>query len=357
MIRRLSVMFAIAALAAACASTPQSDADRAIDPREKDPKFRYGNNPGPSPVGVIPDVMLNDAARSRDVRISIEYPTRSGSNPLVVVSHASGGSNRAYPGLTSHWASFGYVVVRVSHADNDTNIDAMTTALWRDRARDVSLVLDNLTQLAERYPELAGKIDANRIAVAGHGRGAMTALMLGGLRTFPGANTYADPRVKAVVAMSPAGPNDAWGFTNDSFAEIRIPALYLTGTRDAGATETETPEWRARAFELSPAGDKWLVIVEDLASQTFTGVAGPAPVINSNPLPRQGTQITGQDPSEVERQRIAAARQSGHSQRVMFGRARAVALAFFDLYLKDDAAARTYLTERDARANIEVKSK
>lgn len=357
MTRRLLILFVIASLAAACASSPQGPLDRNADPRERDPKFRYGNNPGPSPVGVIPDATVRDAERNRDMRISIEYPTRTASNPLIVLSHASGLTNQSYPGLTAHWASFGYVVVRVSHADNATNIDAMTTALWRDRARDVTYVLDNLTQLAERFPELAGKIDPNRVAVAGHGRGAMTALMLGGLRTFPGAVSFADPRVKAVVAMSPAGPNEAWGFTNESFAEIRVPVLFMTGSRDAGTVETETPEWRAQAFELSPAGDKWLVTVEDVFSQTFTGVAGPVPVVTSNPLPRSPRQITGQDPGAIEAQRQNAARQSGYSQRALFGRLRALALAFFDLYLKDDAAARTYLVEQGQRANIDVKTK
>jgi predicted dienelactone hydrolase len=356
MIRRLILTAAIATLVAACASSPDRPSGPAADPREKDPKFRYGNNPGPSPVGVIPDVNLNDAQRGRDIRITIEYPTRGGSHPLIVVSHGSGLSNRSYPGLTSHWASYGYVVIRVSHADNDTNIDAMTTALWRDRVRDVTFTLDSLTSLAERYPELQGKIDATKIGVAGHARGAVTALMLGGLRTFPGAVTFSDPRIKAVVAMSPAGPQQAWGLTNESFAEVRLPALFMTGSRDTGATETETVEWRQQAFQLAPAGDKWLVTIEGAAASTFTGTAAPLPRDTIGNV-TSGTRIGGALPPQAEQERMNRARNAGSSQRVLFGQVRALALAFFDTYLKGDAKAREFLQEANGRDDVDVQTK
>ena len=358
MIRRLVLTAAIAAVVAACASTPSDPAAAAAAAREKDPKFRYGNNPGPSPVGVIPDIMLNDPQRTRDIRLTIEYPTRTGPHPLIVVSHGSGLSNRSYPGLTSHWSSYGYVVVRVSHADNDTNIDAMTTALWRDRARDVTFTLDSLAALAERYPELQNKIDATKIGVAGHARGAVTALMLGGLRTFPGAVSFADPRIKAIVAMSPAGPQEAWGLTNESFASVQLPVLFMTGSRDAGTGETETVEWRQQAFELVPAGDKWLVTIEGVSAGTFTGTAAPLPRdVPSSSMPRSGTQIGGVSPQQSEQDRINRARNAGLSQRALFGQARALALAFFDTYLKGEAKGREFLQETDGRDNVEVKTR
>lgn len=359
MIRRLILSAAIATLVAACASSPRTAPGAPpSDPREDDPTFRYGNNrPGPSPVGVIPDVTLNDPQRNRDFRITIEYPIRGGSHPLIVVSHGSGLSNRSYPGLTAHWASYEYVVIRVAHADNDVNIDAMTTALWRDRVRDVTFTLDSLASLAERYPELQGKIDATRIGVAGHARGAVTALMLGGLRTFPGAVTFADPRVKAVAAMSPAGPQQAWGLTDESFAEVRVPALFVTGTRDVGATETETVEWRQQAFQLAPAGDKWLVTIEGAAASTFTGIAAPLPRDASGQILQPTRQIGGATSQQVEQDRMNRARNAGYSQRVLFAQSRALVLAFFDNYLKGNAAGRSFLLEADAREHMAVQTR
>lgn len=356
--RRLLAVTGIILVSIACASTPKNAA-AAGDPREKDPKFRYGPNVGPSPVGAIPDVLVNDAQRNRDVKLSIDYPTRPGPHPLIVFSHGGGGSNRGYPGLSSHWASYGYVVIRPAHGDNAT-IDEMTVALWRDRARDVTFILDSLPTLIQRYPELEGKIDTAKIGVAGHARGAVTAMMLGGLRSFPGAVSYADPRVKAVAALSPIGPREAWGFTAESFAELKVPALYMTGSLDKGATEEETPEWRAESFALSPAGDKWLVTIEGVRPATFTGQAYQT--LDDRALRQTAVSANPQVDPMVARQQaqqleMSRARTTGLSERALFASIRAIALSFFDTYLKGDAEGRTYLTSADERPHIVVKTK
>lgn len=354
MIRRLLVV-GIVLMTVACASPAPKSAAAFGDPRDKDPKFRYGPNVGPSPVGAIPDVLMNDAQRGRDVKLSIDYPTRPGPHPLIILSHGGGGSNRGYPGLSSHWASYGYVVIRPAHTDTAT-IDEMTVPLWRDRVRDVTFILDSLTTLAQRYPELEGKIDATKVVVAGHARGAVTAMMLGGLKSFPGSVSYTDPRVKAIVAMSPVGPQQTWGFTSESWTDLRVPTLYITGSNDKGASETETPEWREEAFALSPAGDKWLVTIEGVRGQTFTGLASPIddravslPPVTMNPNvdPRVAAQ----------QQTMSRARQSGIGERTLFGNIRSIALAFFDAYLKNEAGGRDYLTSTDQRPHIVVKTK
>ncbi len=361
MIRRLVVVAGIAALSVACASTPSSSAKRAdlSDPREKEPGYRYGQNPGPSPVGAIPDIVINDAQRNRDVKLSIDYPTRPGPHPVILFSHGNGLSNRAYPGLSSHWASYGYVVIRPAHTDS-TAVDDMTATQWRDRARDITFILDSATTLVQRYPELEGKIDSSKVAVAGHARGAMTAMMLGGMRTFPGAVSYADPRIKAVVAMSPSGPHEPWGLTRDSWAEVRVPALFVTGSRDRGASETETPQWREEAFALSPAGDKWFVNIEGVRGATFTGQAYanvddrvlPSTAVAANP--NVDPIVARQQAQQMEAGR---ARTSGLNERALFVQVRSIALAFFDTYLKNDNGGREYLQRADQRAHIVVKTK
>lgn len=357
MIRRL-LMVATLTLAAACASAPQPNRDPA-DPRERDPNFRYGRNPGPSAVGVIPDIILTDAQRNRDVKMSIDYPTAAGPHPLIVFSHGGGLSNRNYPGLAAHWASYGYVVIRPAHTEPDRPED-MGVAQWRDRTRDVSFVIDSLATLADRYPELQGKIDASRIAVAGHSRGATTAMMIGGLRTFPGPNSFADPRVKAVAALSPPGTRETWGVTNESFGEIRVPMLVMTGTRDVGMGEGETPEWRMQVFEQAAAGDKWLVVIEGVNHNTFTGEAGalpgPAPSATRLPSPADPRDPFGNRPDypTAQQPRLPP---GDYSNRALFGTIRSLALAFFDAYLKPDTQGRQHLEEADARANVEVRRK
>jgi predicted dienelactone hydrolase len=293
------------------------------------------------------------------VKLSIDYPTRGGPHPLIVFSHGGGGSNRGYPGLAAHWASYGYVIIRPQHVE-PTQPEDMTVADWRSRVGDISFVIDSVNTLVERFPELQGKIDVNRIAAAGHSRGAMTAMLSGGLRTFPGPNSFADPRVKAVAALSPPGPREMWGVTTESFAEIRVPLLVMTGSRDTGATESETPEWRMQAFELAPAGDKWLVNIEGVNHNTFTGQAGPlpgpAPSADRVPSPRDPLDPTAPRPSRPTPERPAAGTVNVN-QRALFGTIRSLALAFFDTYLKEDTKGRQHLEEADARGNVEVRKK
>ena len=54
------------------------------------------------------------AGRARDGVV----PDAPGPHPLIVFSHGFGGSSRGYVGLSSYWASHGYVVIAPSHADS-----------------------------------------------------------------------------------------------------------------------------------------------------------------------------------------------------------------------------------------------
>src|SRR5205085_5390878 len=114
----------------------------------------------------------------------------------------------------------------------------------------------SLDVLEKAYPELQGRIDHAKIGVAGHGYGAFVAMLLGGVRTFPGAVSYADPRVKAIAAMSPWGPDNAHGLTKESFVSLNVPALFMIGGRDDGTNGTLSAETRKQAWELLPADRK-----------------------------------------------------------------------------------------------------
>src|SRR5438045_56874 len=70
-----------------------------------------------SPVGVIPTALLHDAQRNKDLDISVEYPTRGGPFPVIILSHGYGASSRGYESLVANWTGHGYVVIRPSHAD------------------------------------------------------------------------------------------------------------------------------------------------------------------------------------------------------------------------------------------------
>lgn len=374
------VILVVSVLALACASGSIEDGA----PRSTEQTRYSGIEIGPTPVGAIPDVIVRDNDRNKDVQVTIEYPTRGGPHPLIVFSPGFGGSHRGYIGLSSYWAANNYVVIRVNHSDRTAKVENAedvwanaTPADWRNRVRDITFVLDSIESLTQRFPELSGKIDATKIGVAGHSYGAHTAMLVGGVRTFPGGVSYADPRVKAVVALSPQGPSDVRGFTRESWTELRGPALFMTGTLDQGTTELETPEWRGEAFRLSPAGDKWLVTVEGVGHATFSGgLRGMIETVARErrdenvprlPEPRDPDELPiptpgSNRPREPERAGSPLSQRSRTErlairQQELLGIVRGVALSFFDTYLRGEAAGREALEKTGERKGVVVEKK
>src|SRR5436305_6724380 len=78
----------------------------------------YASSTQKSTVQVVKDVVLHDAARKKDLHLTVVYPDAPGKFPVIVFSHGAGGSQDGYQYLTRYWASYGYVVVQPSHADS-----------------------------------------------------------------------------------------------------------------------------------------------------------------------------------------------------------------------------------------------
>lgn len=376
------ILAGVVAVVLACAPVTMEAQRSAQRDDEKAPKYS-GREVGPTPVGSIPDVRLRDNDRNKDIELTIDYPTRGGLHPLIVLTPGFGGSHRGYVGLASYWAGNNYVVIRLNHADRTSAVQSAedvwanaTAGDWKNRVRDITYVLDSLPALIKMFPELEGKIDTNKIGVAGHAYGAHTAMLVGGARTFPGGTSYADPRVKALVLLSPPGPSELRGLTKESWTELKIPTLFLTGSMDRGFGETETPEWRTEAFRLAPAGDKWLVSLEGAGQVTFAGgmqpgmieqiarekAAGNTSDIPLAPDPRDPGTI-GLPPSGREVMarntgpRASRTENTALRQRELFAMSRGIELAFFDTYLHGDAAARAELEKTAERKTVTVEKK
>ena len=249
------------------------------------------SQPTTQPLGSIRthSTVLHDAKRNKDLPLTLIIPDAPGPHPLIVFSHGAGGSGEYYRPLVAGWVRNGYVVICPTHADSialmtpqkrrglrprDVVLDAVTDGRgWQERPRDVSFVLDSLDELERRVPQLAGKIDRTRIGAAGHSYGAMTTTILAGasIRTKVGGEfvSLADPRVKAAIVLSGQGEGQM-GFGEGSWANLKIPLLVMTGSKDRGA-RGQDPTWRKAPFANSPPGEKYWVFIDGATHRSFSG--------------------------------------------------------------------------------------
>lgn len=223
-----------------------------------------------------------DDARDREVPVHLFIPGGSeGPFPLILFSHGIGETLHRYAYLGRYWAANGYVSMHPNHAGSDARVvkdpNVITPALlestynpanWVARPKDLLFILDHLAD----EPSLFGRIDFERIAVAGHSLGAHSALALSGLRFAAGGGgdrSFRDARVSACLAISPHGPG-VLGLDDTSWSGIEIPFMSIYGTSDTDII-TKDPSTRRAGFDLATHADRLLVIIDGAEHEAFTG--------------------------------------------------------------------------------------
>ena len=218
------------------------------------------------PAGAAPVRQTwRDAARGRDIPVLVRLPAAPGARPLVIVSHGLGGSREGLAYLGQGLAESGFVAVHLQHPGTDD-------AIWRgggslamaaaalDANNAAARLLDGVFAVEEvnrrarlAGDPLAGRVDAARLAVAGHSYGAWTVQHLLGQRLPGGERGLPLPerRLKAGIALSPSPPRGLPPAT--AFARVTAPILHVTGTQDSGYIEGVTPADREIPFRASIA--------------------------------------------------------------------------------------------------------
>jgi predicted dienelactone hydrolase len=143
-----------------------------------------------------------------------------GSFPLIVFSHGVTADGPRYEGRLKQWARAGYVVAAPTFP-----LSSGRGGLIRDyvnQPADVSFVLDELLSLPDEDP-LAGHIDPDRLAAAGHSLGAITTIGVGL------TSCCSDPRLDAIVSLS----GTRLPFEGEAVDQIdRLPFLAVHGAKD-----------------------------------------------------------------------------------------------------------------------------
>ncbi len=229
----------------------------------------------PTPVVSVSPVVLSAPGRAVDLQMRVSAPTSGSDLPIILLSHGQGFSNHlsslnGYGPLANFWAAHGFVVIQPTHLSSKTlSLDPKTAGapgFWRSRVEDMKRILDQLDVIEASVPEIKGRLDRSRIAVAGHSMGGHTASMLLGARlTDPEDGTVVDmaePRIKAGVLLAAPGNGgadlSAWAsengpfFRHPSFAEMTTPVLVVVGDKDVSTLLTvRGAAWHADPYFLS----------------------------------------------------------------------------------------------------------
>ncbi len=187
------------------------------------------------------------AVGDRSIGLAVARPAGP-AKAAIAFSHGAFSAPGKYAALLEGWAATGLLVAAPMHVDSTDHPfrEAYDQgAVWRTRLEDQAATLD----------WLAGQGNLP-LAVAGHSFGALLALAAGGAGVLaaPGAPTL-DPRVKAVVALSPP-PATPPLIGPEGFASIAAPLLVQTG--DADVLPGFVDDWRMRliAYEAPAPGNR-----------------------------------------------------------------------------------------------------
>jgi predicted dienelactone hydrolase len=280
------------------------------------------------------DLTVKDEGRNREIPIHVYLPTRTTPQPVVLFSHGLGGSREGYAYLGKHWAARGYVAVFLQHPGSDTSV-------WKDkpklqrmaamrqaaglqnfllRVKDVPAVLDQLDRWnRSRGHALAGRLDLGRVGMAGHSFGAVTTQAVSGQSAAGGRISFTDPRIKAAIAMSPSLPRQ--GDPKQAFGGVKIPWLLMTGTKDVAPIGDADVKSRLAVFPALPSGGKYELVLDRAEHSAFSDRALPGDAEKRNP----------------------------NHHRVIL----ALSTAFWDACLRDDAAARAWLSGDGPRSVLQ----
>lgn len=280
-------MSVVAALLCACEQERGTNTDVTPD----DPANGAYRSPDEYPVDVFAGYTVHDALRRRSIKILLRYPFGAPNPlPLIVWSHG-GGANPNGHNTYREWgealAAAGYAVIHLAHEDEVYNAHCAALripprecepmdferevanggtlgVLWLSRARDASAVLDDLAGI-EAATGL--QFHRNRIAAAGHSAGAHTVMTLAGayLDLSPSVRNVRvhDLRFSAFLACSPQGVGRL-GLTETSWSSLGAPFMAQTGAADATAEESSAS--RLDAFMRMSPPEKYLLYIDSPAA-------------------------------------------------------------------------------------------
>ncbi|WP_386083493.1 alpha/beta hydrolase family protein [Vreelandella sp. F11] len=212
----------------------------------------------------------------QSLELRLTAPAAGDALPIVILSHGFGPSNYipskdGYAPLAQFWAERGIAVIQPTHASS--RVGGLDPDLpegpfyWRERVDELRAILDQLAEIERQAPAIAGRLNHDRIAVAGHSFGGHTCSLILGGRLY--GEDFSNPRIRAGVLLATPGRGGAdmrpeharrFPFFDVDFSGIELPTLVVCGAEDDPHFTPRGPEWHADAFYDAPGADALLTI-------------------------------------------------------------------------------------------------
>lgn len=238
-------------------------------------------------------VFLPIPGRAQPLELRITAPAKGDKLPIVLLSHGHGPSlylpsKDGYGPLANFLAERGFAVFQPSHANS--KVAGLPRDLpgaplfWRERADELTAILDGLDLLEAALSPLAGRLDRERVAAVGHSLGGHTVALLLGTRVTIDESEIdlREPRITAGVLLAAPGAGGdnlsengkTYGpaFSPD-FSHLITPALVVYGDADVSPHLTvRGADWHADPYHLSPGAEGLLTVAG--AKHGLGGIAG-----------------------------------------------------------------------------------
>ncbi|GJL86218.1 MAG: hypothetical protein DHS20C02_19930 [Micavibrio sp.] len=284
---------------------------------------------------------VDEARDGRVVPFKIYYPTDHSLDkmPVVLWSHGFGGNRDGASFISRFVAAYGYALLHMTHEGTDSSLwEGKPGHPWDilkkvkvprevtlNRMFDVSFVLDQLPGWAEENPDIGVHMDLGNVGMSGHSFGALTTQVMAG-QLVPNVNdeltSYKEERIRAGILYSPIPIRHLSDAPDEQvYGSIDIPLFHMTGTEDDSPIEGFDYTRRLIVHEHSGHENKHLMVLKDGDHMVYNGTRGKL----------------GKNPNREKHEDII----------------KISSLAFWDAYLKGDAAAKEWLDGEGMKAYID----
>ena len=294
----------------------------------------YPNLKDPYKVLLKKGEFVDHSRGGRGVPFKIYHPVDHGLDqmPVIFWSHGFGGNANGAAFLSRFLAGQGYTLVHMTHHGTDSSLwegkeghpwdilrkTSITRGTTLDRFADVPFVLDQMAGWVDENPEVGQHMDLSNIGMSGHSFGAMTTQVMAG-QMFPNEAgklvSLREERFKAGILYSPVPIRHLVNEEPEEhiYGPIDMPLLHMTGTEDDSPLEGFGYDRRLVVAEYAEHPEQYVLIKQDGDHMVYNGARG---------------KLGNSDLREVHEDII-----------------RIAALAFWDMQLKDDYKAKTWIAD------------